>query len=79
MPAVEPGDALGLLFRRNAGLVECRVAGVLELGFGEAFVVVYCAIADKLYLGDAGNGLEIWVENGLLGAFSLVVPVSIAL
>lgn len=47
--------------------MESDVRRVFELGFGEAFVVVYCAIADKLDLGDARDGLEIRVEDRLLG------------
>jgi hypothetical protein len=79
MPAIEPGDTFSFILGGDAGLVECSVARVFELGFSESFVIVNHAIADKLDLWDSGNGLKVRVEDGLLGAFSLVVSVSIAL
>lgn len=52
---------------------------MLELCLREAFVVVDDTIADELHLGLAGDGLEIWMENGLLRALRLVVPMSVTL
>jgi hypothetical protein len=42
-------------------------------------VVVHNAIADELYLGYGRDGLEVGVENGLLGFAGLVVSMTIAL
>ena len=53
--------------------------GVLELGFGEAFMVVYCAVSDELDLGLARDSFEIGVQNRLLGALGFVVAMSIRL
>ena len=52
---------------------------MLEHRFGKPFVVVYCAVADKLHLWDARDGLQIGVENRLLLGTGLVVAVSVAL
>lgn len=78
MPAVEAREVV--LFRgRDDGLVECGVGGVFQFRGGEAFVVVDCAVADELDLRDAGDGLEVGVEDGFLGAFGFVVAVAVAL
>ena len=42
-------------------------------------MVVHGTIADELHLGDAGDGLEVGVEDGLLGLAGLVVAVAVAL
>ena len=57
VPAIEPRHAFGLVFGGDAGLVECGVAWVLELGFSKSFVVVDYTIADELDLWDSGDGL----------------------
>ena len=42
-------------------------------------MVVHGAISDKLDLLDTRNRLEVWVEDGLLLALGLLVPVAVAL
>ena len=79
VPAVEAGVALLGVLLRDDSLVEGGVRGVLELGFGEAVVVVDNTVADKLDLGDAGDSLEIGVEDRLLGLAGLVVTVAVVL
>ena len=59
--------------------MEGLVMGMFELCLCEALVVVDGAIADELNLGDAGNRLEIWMEDRLLRLARLVIPVTIAL
>lgn len=78
MPAVEAG-VVGLFGGWDDGFVEGGVGGVFEFGFSKAFVVVDCAVADELDLGDAGDGFEVGVEDGFLSAFGLVVAVAVAL
>lgn len=55
------------------------MARMFKLGFGEAFVVVDHSIADELDLWDAGDSFKVWVENGFLGAFCLIVSMSVVL
>jgi hypothetical protein len=43
--------------------MERGVALVLELGFGDALMIVDHAIADQLDLWDSKNGLEIGVKD----------------
>jgi len=50
---------------------------MLQLGFGEALVIVDSAITNKLYLGNTRNGFKVRVKNGLVGVFRLVVAVAI--
>ena len=50
---------------------------VLELRFGQPFMIVYCAIADKLYLWHTWNGLEIRMEDGLLRFTGLVIAMTV--
>jgi hypothetical protein len=77
VPAVEVGGA-GCLVRGGDGrLVEGGVGGVLERGGGEALVVVDDAVADELYLWDARDRLEVWVEDGLCGRLGLVVSMAV--
>lgn len=78
MPAVEARE-VGLLGGRNDRLVEGGMGGMFQFGGGEAFVVVDCAVADELDLGDARDGFEVGVEDGFLGASGLVVTVAIVL
>ena len=54
------------------------MVGMFEFGFDEAFVVVNCAVADELYLRNAGDGFEVGMKDRLLRAASLVVSVSVA-
>ena len=79
VPSVEASDALSVILGRDHGLVEGRVTGVLEARLGETFVVVYHAIANQLHLRYRGDGLEIWVKNGLLRFTGFVVAVAVAL
>ena len=37
------------------------------------------AVANELYLRDAWDGLEVWMEDGLLGGLGLVVAVAVGL
>ena len=55
------------------------MVGMLEACFGESFVVVHHAIADELDLGYGRDGLEVGVEDRLLGFASLVVSMAVAL
>jgi hypothetical protein len=50
---------------------------VLELRFGQPFVIVHCAVPDKLYLWHTRNGLEIRMEDGLLRFACLVVAMTV--
>jgi len=50
---------------------------VLELRFGQPFVIVHCAVPDELYLWYTRNGSEIRVENRLLRFAGLVVTMTI--
>jgi hypothetical protein len=63
VPSVESCDALGFVLFRYTCLVECGVTGVLEVGFGETFVVVYSAVPYELDLRDARYSFEIWVQD----------------
>jgi len=79
VPPVETRDSVGCILFRDAGLVEGDVVGMLELGFGEAFVVVHGAISDKLDLRLARDGLEVGMEDRLFGTLRFIVPVSVGL
>ena len=79
VPAVEAGDAGCVVRGRDGGLVEGGVGGVFERGGREALVVVDGAVADELDLGDARDGLEVWVEDGLVVGLGLVVAVAVGL
>ena len=79
VPAVESGDALGFVLCGHARLVERGVGRMFEFGFGEAFVVKDGAVADQLDLWDAGNGLEVGVEDGFGCVLCFVVAVPVGL
>ena len=53
--------------------------GMLQLGFCETLPVVHRSVADELNLGNAGDRLEIRMEDRLLRLARLVVAVSIVL
>lgn len=50
---------------------------VLELRFGQTFVIVDCAVPDELYLWHPRDGLEVWMKNRLLRLAGLVVAMAI--
>lgn len=77
MPPVETSDTIGGLFVGDASLVEGGMIRVLECSFCEPFVIINCAIANKLYLWLPGDGLKVWVQDGLLCTLRLVVAVSV--
>jgi hypothetical protein len=79
VPAVEARDAGCVVCGRDGGLVEGGVGGVFERGGREALVVVDGAVADELDLRDARDGLEVWVEDGLVVGLCLVVAVAVGL
>ena len=79
MPTIEARVTLGFVLGRDAGLMERGVGGVLELGFSKPFVVVDGAIANELHLRNAGDCLQVGVEDALLLSLSLLVPMAIAL
>jgi hypothetical protein len=65
VPPIEACVPFLLVFFGYVGLVEGGVGWVLELSLGKAFVVVDCAVTDKLDLGLARDGLEIRMEDRL--------------
>jgi hypothetical protein len=77
VPAVEPRDAVRLVFGRDGCLVECSVGRMFERCALEALVIVHCAVADELYLRHARDRLEVWMEDGLFGRLGLVIPMPI--
>jgi len=79
VPSVEASNTLRLVLGRDTRLVECGMAGMLEACFGEPFVVVHHSITYELDLGYRRDGLEVGVEDGLLGFASLVVSMAVAL
>ena len=50
---------------------------VLELRFCQSFVIVHCAVPDKLHLWHPRNGLEVRMKDGLLGFARLVVAMTV--
>lgn len=72
MPADEARCAWGVI----TGLVERGMGGVFERYNGNAFVVVYGAVADKLHLRNARNGLQLAVENRSLVCIDSMVAVT---
>jgi hypothetical protein len=65
VPTVEASETFGSVLWGNLGLVETRMLGVLQLGLGEAFVVVDSTVSDQLNLGDSRDGLEVRVKDRL--------------
>ena len=65
MPAVSSAGETGILRKVPQG------------GAVEALVVVDGAVADELHLGHAGDGLEVWMEDGLCGGLGFIIAMSI--
>lgn len=65
VPAVESGGPRRLVLLAHRVLVEGAMVRVLELGLGQAPVVVHDPISNQLDLGHAGDGLQVWVQHGL--------------
>lgn len=63
VPSVESGVTFSCVLGGNLGLVETRVLRMLQLGFGETFVVVKGAVSDDLNLGDSRDRLEVGVKD----------------
>lgn len=59
--------------------MERAMVRVLELRFGQPFVIVHCAVPDELYLWYTRNSLEIRVEDGILRFAGLVVAMTVRL
>jgi hypothetical protein len=81
VPSIEASVAFRRVLRGNLGLMETRVLGVLQLGFGETFVVVNSTVSDKLNLGNPGDRLKVRMKDrlGVLLGFVVAVAVDIAL
>lgn len=43
----------------------------------KALVIEYCAVADELHLRNTRDSLEVWMQDGLVGVFGLVIPMAI--
>ena len=54
------------------------MAGMFKFGFGDAFMVVNCAVTDELYLRNAGDSFEIG-EDRITGKASLSVSIVLRL
>lgn len=78
MPTIEARVPLRFVFRRNPGLMESGMRGVLELRLSETLMVVDGPVSDELHLRDMGDSLQVGVENRLLLALSLLVTMPIA-
>ena len=76
-PAIESCYAPSFVLIRYRVSVERFMVRVLELRFGQPFVIVNCAVPDKLYLRHTWNGFEIRVEDGLLRFTGLVITMAI--
>jgi len=76
-PAIEVCHALGFVLVRYGVRVERFMMRVLELRFGQPFVIVHCAVPNELYLWYTRNGFEIRVEDRLLRFAGLVVTMTI--
>lgn len=50
---------------------------VFELRFVQPFVIVDCAVPDKLYLWHPRNGLEVRVKDRLLRFTGLIVSMAV--
>ena len=57
--------------------MERPMVWVLELRFGQPFVIVDCAVPDELYLWHPRDGLEVRVKDGLLRFPGLIVSVTV--
>ena len=65
VPAVEASVAFRSVLGGYFGLMEPRVLRVLQLCFGETFVVVYSAVSDQLDLGNSRDRLQVRVKDRL--------------
>lgn len=65
VPAVETSVTFGSVFWGNLGFVEARVLRVLQLDFGQTFIVIDSTVSDQLNLGYSGDRLKVWVEDRL--------------
>lgn len=65
MPSVEPRE-VQVIFIRDAGSMERPVMRMAELDVLEPFVLGYFAVTDDLHLGLMRDGLQVWMEDGLL-------------
>ena len=81
MPSVEAGITFRRVLRGDLGLVETRMLGVLQLGFGETLVIINGTVSDKLNLWNSRDRLEVRVEDrfGVFLGFVVTVTVDIAL
>lgn len=55
------------------------MVGMLEFSLGKSFVVVDGTVTDELDLRLTRDGLEIGVQDRLLGALSFIISVSVGL
>lgn len=81
MPPVEAGVTFRRVLRGDLSLVETGVLRVLQLCFGESFVVVDGTISDELDLRNSRDRLEVGVKDrfGVLLGFVVAVTVGITL
>jgi hypothetical protein len=77
VPATEARDACCFVSRRDDGLVEGGVGRMFERYDFKALVIELCAIADELNLRNTRDSLEVWMQDGLVGLFSLVIPMPV--
>jgi len=43
----------------------------------KALVIEHCAFADELHLRNTQDSVEVWMQDGLVGLFGLVIPMPI--
>jgi hypothetical protein len=63
--------------RRDGCLVEGGVGRMFEHYDLKALVIEHCAITDELNLRNMRDSLEVWMQDGLVGLFSLVIPMPV--
>ncbi len=59
MPSEETGRSFGFVLGRYTSLVKCCVGRMFQGSVGDAFVVVYGPVANKLNLRYARDSLEV--------------------
>ena len=81
VPSIEASVAFRRVLWGNLGLMETRVLGVLQLGFGETLVVVNSTVSDELNLRNPGDRLKVRVKDrlGVLLGFVIAMAIDIAL
>ena len=79
VPSVEAGVTFRRVLRGDLSLVETRMLRMLQLGFGEALVIVNGTVSDKLNLRNSGDSLEVRVEDRLGGFLGFVVTMAISI